>query len=91
MEVRFWISIVSTQVGLIIDPIMMEAAKSFILKPNFAGKFYTKCHLPDSVLLSGKQAFDSANSGLAFQSAQYLDRYSPRLLLLFYADKMFSG
>jgi hypothetical protein len=39
----------------------------------------------------GKRAFGRANSGLVFQTAADFDRNSSPLLLLFYADKSFSG
>ena len=72
-----------------IDPI--DAAKRFISKPKFAGKLYTKFERQDSVRRPGKRAFGRANSGLVFQSAQLIDPFSSPLLLLFYADKTFSG
>ena len=74
-----------------IDPI--AAAKRFISKPKFAGKLYTKYERQDSqaVRRPGKRAFGRANSGLVFQSAQFIDPFSSPLLLLFYADKTFSG
>ena len=72
-----------------IDPI--AAAKRFISKPNFAGKLYTKYERQDSVRRPGKRAFGRANSGLVFQSAQFIDPFSSPLLILFYADKTFSG
>ena len=72
-----------------IDPI--DAAKRFISKPKFAWKLYTKFERQDSVRRPGKQAFGRANSGLVFQSAQLIDPFSSPLLLLFYADKTFSG
>jgi hypothetical protein len=72
-----------------IDPI--DAAKRFISKPKFAGKLYTKYERQDSVRRPGKRAFGRANSGLVFQSAQFIDPFSSPLLLLFYADKTFSG
>mmetsp|Transcript_55567 Transcript_55567/g.116269 ORF Transcript_55567/g.116269 Transcript_55567/m.116269 type:complete len:171 (-) Transcript_55567:944-1456(-) len=72
-----------------IDPI--EAAKRFISKPKFAGKLYTKNKRQDSVRRPGKRSFGRANSGLVFQSAQFIDPFSSPLLLLFYADKTFSG
>jgi hypothetical protein len=71
------------------DPI--DAAKRFISKPKFAGKLYTSYEQQDSVRRPGKRAFGRANSGLVFQSAQYIDMFSAPLLLLFYADKTFSG
>jgi hypothetical protein len=75
-----------------IDPI--EAAKGFISKPKFAGKLYsvyTKYERQDSVRQPGKRAFGRANSGLVFQSAQFIDPFSSPSLLLFYADKTISG
>jgi hypothetical protein len=77
MEIKFWISI-----GLMIDPI--KVAKRFISKPKFAGKLYTKYERQDSVRRPGKRAFGRANSGLVFQSAQFIDPFSSPLLLLFY-------
>jgi hypothetical protein len=71
------------------DPI--DAAKRFISKPKFAGKVYTRYEQQDSVCRPGKRAFGRANSGLIFQSAQYIDMFSAPLLFLFYADKAFSG
>ncbi len=68
-----------------IDPI--DAAKRFISKPKFAGELYTKYERQDSVRRPGKRAFGRANSGLVFQSAQFIDPFSSPLLLLFYADK----
>ena len=72
-----------------IDPI--EAAKRFISKPKFSGKLYTQYKRQDSTQRPGKRAFGRANSGIVFQSCQAVDRYSSPLLLLFYADKSFSG
>jgi hypothetical protein len=72
-----------------IDPI--DAAKRFISKPKFAGKLYTRYERQDSLRRPGKRAFGRANSGLVFQSAQFIDIFSSPLLLLFYADKTFSG
>ncbi len=72
-----------------IDPI--DAAKRFISKRKFAGKLYTQFKLENSTQLPGKQAFGRANSGLVFQACQAVDLFSSPLLLLFYADKSFSG
>ncbi len=70
-----------------IDPIDSEAVKRFISKQKFAGKLNTKYELQDSVLQPGKRAFGRANSGLDFQSAQFIDKCRSSLLLLFYAVK----
>jgi hypothetical protein len=72
-----------------IDPI--DAAKRFISKPKFAKKLYTQYRRENSTQRPGKRAFGRANSGLVFQTCQAVDRFSSPLLLLFYADKSFSG
>ena len=71
-----------------IDPI--DAAKRFISKPKFSGKLYTY-RRQHSTQRPGKRAFGRANSGLVFQACQAVDMFSSPLLLLFYADKSFSG
>jgi hypothetical protein len=72
-----------------IDPI--AAAKRFVSRPRFSGKLYTKYERQSSLRRPAKRAFGRANSGLVFQSAQFVDKYSSPLLLLFYADKSYSG
>jgi len=72
-----------------IDPI--EAAKRFISRPKFKGKLYTQYERQNSTQRPGKRAFGRANAGLVFQTCQAVDKYSSPLLLLFYADKSFSG
>ena len=72
-----------------IDPI--DAAQRFISKPKFSGKLYTQYKRQWSTQRPGKRAFGRANSGLVFQCCQAVDKYSSPLLLLFYADKSFSG
>jgi hypothetical protein len=72
-----------------IDPI--AAAKRFVSRPRFAGKLYTRYERQSSLRRPEKRAYGRANSGLVFQSAQYVDKYSSPLLLLFYADKSYSG
>ena len=72
-----------------IDPI--DVAKRFISKPKFSGKLYTQYRRQNSTQRPGKRAFGRANSGLVFQACQAVDMFSSPLLLLFYADKSFSG
>ena len=72
-----------------IDPI--EAAKWFISRPKFKGKLYTQFERQNSTERPGKRGFGRANAGLVFQTCQAVDEYSSPLLLLFYADKSFSG
>ncbi len=72
-----------------IDPI--DAAKRFISKRKFAGKLYTQFKRENSTQRPGKRAFGRANSGLVFQACQAVDWFSSPVLLLFYADKSFSG
>lgn len=72
-----------------LDPI--AAVKRFVSRPQFAGKLYTKYERQDSLRRPAKRAFGRANSGLVFQSAQLVDVNSSPLLLLFYADKSYSG
>ncbi len=71
-----------------IDP--TEAAKRFISKPFFLGNS-TQNMSGRTVWRPGNRAFGMANSGLIFQSAQYVDRFSSPLLLLFCADRSYSG
>ncbi len=68
-----------------IDPI--AAAKRFVSRPRFAGKLYTRYERQSSLRRPEKRAYGRANSCLVFQSAQYVDKYSSPLLLLFYADR----
>jgi hypothetical protein len=72
-----------------IDPV--DAAKRFISRPKFSRKQYTQFKREWSEQRAGKRAFSRANSGLIFQSCQAVDKYSSPLILLFYADKSFSG
>ena len=72
-----------------IDPI--AAAKRFVWRPRFSGKLYTKYERQSSLRRPAKRAYGRSNSGLVFQSAYFVDKYSSPLLLLFYADKSYSG
>ena len=72
-----------------IDPV--EAAKRFAARRTFAGKMYHQFEREESVQRPSKRAFGRANSGTVFQTAQLIDMFSVPLLLLFYADKSFSG
>ena len=72
-----------------IDPV--EASKRFAARKKFAGKMYYQFEREESVERPGKRAFGRANSGTVFQTAQLIDMFSVPLLLLFYADKTFSG
>jgi len=74
-----------------IDPI--ETAKRFVARTKCAGKLYYQYEREESSqhLQKRLRAFGRANSGLVFQTAQLIDMYSVPLLLLFYADKSFSG
>ena len=72
-----------------LDPI--AAVKRFVSRPQFAGKLYTIYERQESLRCPGNRAFGRAISGLVFQSAQSVDVHSSPLLLLFYADKSYSG
>jgi hypothetical protein len=67
------------------------AVERFVSRPQFTGKLYTKYERQESLRRPGKRAFGRANSGLVFQSVQFVDAHSSPLLLLFYADKSYSG
>ena len=72
-----------------IDPI--EAATRMVAHSKFRDKLYTQFEPQHSEERPNKRVFGRANSGFVFQAAQAVDPDSSPLMLLFYADKSFSG
>jgi len=61
-----------------------------IAHSKFRGKLYTQ-YEPQYLQNPKRRCFGRANSGFVFQAAQAVDPDSSPLMIIFYADKSFSG
>ncbi len=71
------------------DPI--DAMKRSVAKLHYKDKLYTTFRPGTSALVPNELVFDTANSGMIFQTFYLLDIGCSQLVALFYADASFSG